>query len=59
MAMYKAVEPFKGSPDGYTVIDYKIGEIMPLVPDLAKVALEQGWVELIEEPEKPKEPEGI
>lgn len=42
--MYKVLKSFKGSPDGYTVIDYAKDEEVDLVPELADVALKEKWV---------------
>lgn len=41
---YEVIHDFKGSPDGYTIIDYKKGEIVSLVDTLSKVALAEKWV---------------
>lgn len=43
---YEIIHGFKGSPDGFTVIEYIKGEIVELVEDLAKVALKEKWVKL-------------
>lgn len=43
---YEVIHGFKGSPDGFTVIEYAKGEIVELVEDLAKVALKEKWVRL-------------
>jgi len=56
--VYKIIKVFKGSPNGSTVIDYQKGEIVDLESDLAAVALEEGWVELVDKPEDQETPEG-
>ncbi|OQY64718.1 MAG: hypothetical protein B6D47_12900 [Rhodocyclaceae bacterium UTPRO2] len=43
--MYKVLKDFKGSPDGYTVIEYHEGEVVPLPRSLAEVAIAEKWVE--------------
>jgi len=55
--VYKIIKAFKGSPNGSTVIDYQKGEIVDLESDLAAVALEEGWVELVDKPEEPQNPD--
>lgn len=50
--MFKVLKDFKGSPDGFTVIQYAAGAEVDLAPDLAKVALKEKWVK--ELPAKPK-----
>lgn len=50
--MYKVLKDFKGSPDGYTVVEYVAGTEVDLAPDLAKVAVKEKWVK--ELPAKPK-----
>lgn len=42
--MFKVLKDFKGSPDGIQVIQFEAGQEVDLVPDLAKVALEEKWV---------------
>lgn len=39
--MFKILKDFKGSPDGYTVIDYVAGSKVDLVPSLAEVAVKE------------------
>jgi hypothetical protein len=43
--MFKVLKDWKGSPDGFTVIEYKEGEIVDLHPTLVDVALGEKWVE--------------
>ena len=50
--MFKVLKDFKGSPDGYTVIDYAAGSKVDLVPSLADVAVKEKWVK--ELPPEPK-----
>lgn len=50
--MFKVLKDFKGSPDGYTVIEYVAGTEVELTPDLAHVAVKEKWVK--EVPAKPK-----
>lgn len=45
--MYKVLKGFKGSPDGFTVIEYKEGQETDLVPALAEVAIKEKWVKKI------------
>lgn len=54
--MYKVLKSFKGSPDGYTVIDYSEDTEVDLVPDLAAVALKEKWVKKIAEKAAPAVP---
>jgi hypothetical protein len=42
--MQIVVKEFKGSPDGYTVVDYKVNQEVDLPPDLLKVARAEKWV---------------
>jgi hypothetical protein len=46
--MYKVLKEFKGTEDGFTVIEFKVGEEVPLGAALAAVALEEQWVEEVE-----------
>lgn len=48
--MYKVLADWKGSTDGFTVIDYVAGQKVELTPRLAEVALAEGWVEKCDEP---------
>lgn len=41
--MYKVIKDFKGSPDGYTVIQYLEGQEVELSLALADVALKEKW----------------
>ncbi len=41
--MFKIVKDFKGSPDGYTVVDYTAGQEVDLPPALAEVAQAEKW----------------
>lgn len=44
---YEVIKEFKGSPDGHTVITYKVGDEVSeetMGADLLKVALEEKWV---------------
>ncbi len=41
--MFKIVKDFKGSPDGYTVVDYTAGQEVDLPPALADVAQAEKW----------------
>ncbi len=50
--MFKVLKNFKGSPDGYTVVDYVAGAEVDLTPDLAQTAVKEKWVK--ELPAKPK-----
>ncbi len=50
--MFKILKDFKGSPDGYTVIDYVAGSKVDLVPSLAEVAVKEKWAK--ELPPEPK-----
>lgn len=50
--MFKILKDFKGSPDGYTVIDYVAGSKVDLVPSLAEVAVKEKWAK--EVPPEPK-----
>lgn len=43
--MFKVLKDWKGSPDGFTVIKYKTGQIVDLHPTLVDVALGEKWVE--------------
>lgn len=43
--MFKVLKDWKGSPDGFTVIEYKSGQIVDLHPSLIDVALGEKWVE--------------
>jgi hypothetical protein len=47
---YKILKDFKGSPDGIAVIEYTKGDIVPLAPSLAEVALEEKWVKEVADP---------
>ncbi len=49
ITMYKVIKDFKGSPDGIEVIEYKEGDKVDLVPDLADVAIKEKWVKPIAE----------
>ena len=42
--MFKVLKDFKGSPDGYTVVEYAAGTEVDLAPDLAQVAVKEKWV---------------
>lgn len=42
--MFEVQKDFKGSPDGYTVCEYRKGDVVDLVPSLAEVALKEKWV---------------
>ena len=44
MTEYKILKDFKGSPDGRFTIQYHVGEVVPLTPSLAEVALAEKWV---------------
>jgi len=48
--MYKVLADWKGSADGFTVVDYAAGQTVELTPRLAEVALAEGWVEKFAEP---------
>ena len=50
--MFKILKDFKGSPDGYTVIDYVAGSKVDLAPSLAEVAVKEKWAK--ELPPEPK-----
>lgn len=41
---YEVIKGFKGSPNGYDVVDYQAGEKVSLPDDLAKVAIAEKWV---------------
>lgn len=44
---YKVTKEFKGSPDGHTVITYKVGDEVDedeMGADLLKVALDEKWI---------------
>jgi hypothetical protein len=43
--MFKVLKDWKGSPDGFTVIEYKADQIVDLHPTLVGVALHEKWVE--------------
>ncbi len=43
--MFKVLKDWKGSPDGFTVIEYKSDQIVDLHPTLVDVALGEKWVE--------------
>jgi hypothetical protein len=43
--MFKVLKDWKGSPDGFTVIEYKTDQIVDLHPTLVDVALHEKWVE--------------
>lgn len=43
--MFKVLTDWKGSPDGFTVIQYKAGQKVDLHPTLVAVALAEKWVE--------------
>ena len=43
--MYKILKSFKGSHDGFTIINYTTGEVVDLAPNLVRVGLEEGWIE--------------
>ena len=49
--MYKVLKDFKGSPDGCRVIQYTEGQMLEegsdFSKDLAEVALNEKWVELV------------
>lgn len=53
--MYKVIKPFKGSPDGFTVIEYAEGEIADIEGSLAQVVLDEGWAELIDPIDEPEQ----
>jgi|GEM_PF-1479111 len=53
--MHKILVSFKGSPDGFTVIEYTEGEEVELSDELAEVAEDEGWAEPVKE--KPVKPE--
>lgn len=42
--MFKVLKDFKGSPDGFTVIQYAKDQEVDLAPALAEVALKEKWV---------------
>lgn len=48
--MFKVLKDFKGSPDGFTVIQYAKDQEVDLAPALADVALKEKWVK----PQPPK-----
>lgn len=48
--MFKVLTDWKGSPDGFTVIEYKPGQIVELHPSLVDVALGEKWVEKCTDP---------
>ena len=50
--MFKVLKDFKGSPDGFTVVEYAAGTEVDLAPELAQVAVKEKWVK--ELPAKPK-----
>lgn len=45
--MYKVLADWKGSADGFTVVDYATGQTVELTARLAEVALAEGWVEKV------------
>lgn len=45
MSKYRNLQDWKGSPDGVAVIAYPQGAEQELPPDLARAALDEGWVE--------------
>lgn len=47
---YKILKSFKGSPDGFTVIDYTAGEVVEMVASLAVVALAEKWIVEVKTP---------
>ncbi len=51
---HKVLKDFKGSPNGFTVIEFKVGDDFEHEGDLLEVALNEKWVE----PIKAKEPKG-
>ncbi len=48
VADYEILEDFNGSPDGYTVIEFKTGAIMEMPASLATVALTEGWAKPVQ-----------
>lgn len=51
--MFKILKDFKGSPDGYTVIEYATGQELDLPPSLAEVALAEKWAKPLPAKAKP------
>ncbi|CAG0966799.1 hypothetical protein MTYP_01037 [Methylophilaceae bacterium] len=49
MPMYKVVKTFLGAPEGHTTFEYKQGEEFKERGPLLKTALEEGWVEEVED----------
>lgn len=47
MARVKILKDFRGSPNGYTVIDFKKDDEADMDGDLLKVALDEKWVKKI------------
>lgn len=45
--MYKVLKDFKGSPNGYDVVDYVKGQEVDLTTSLAETALAEKWVKPI------------
>jgi len=54
--MHIVKKDFKGSPDGYTVIEYRASDDPVEIPQsLVGVATEQGWIEPAKEQPQPAE----
>jgi len=60
--MFKVVKEFKGSPDGCTVIEFKVGDKMSVEKhgqDLVNAALKEKWI-VADKPQSPaKTPEQL
>lgn len=52
---YEVLQSFKGSPDGYTVIEYEKGKNVDLPDELAAVAIRNKWVKKPEGKKTPSE----